>query len=421
MKISFYLDKPASKTSVVLLNVAFRGKRFRFGTGISLNPKDWNKDRQEPRASDPYRNAHTKQMAAIVNEVRRAYNELGFDSSDGLLTSELISTFKDRIRSFVSPDTVVSGSSGLISDFQVFIDTYTLRSSGGMVTSKRPGKSSINSYRQTRDSLLEWSRTRRRPIEYENITLDFYADYCQWLAESRGLVDASISNYIKVIKTFMKWATEKGYHDTTAYQRFYRDKRNVEAVALTVSELRTLRDLDLADSPRLARVRDHFLLQAFTGLRYGDLQRLQPQHFDGDGKVIRITTTKTDTDCIIPVTRPLALLLEKYPSRLFEFSSSVKQNQYLKELGQRAGFDKAEHVNVYRLGKRVESAKPRYDLLTTHVARRTFVTTSVRFGVPESVISAVTGHSPRGMLQQHYIRLDEEAICEIITTAWEKF
>ena len=134
--------------------------------------------------------------------------------------------------------------------------------------------------------------------------------------------------------------------------------------------------------------------------------RLGPDHFDDDAGLIRITTTKTDTPCIIPITAPLSALLTRYPSRIFEFASSVKQNLYLKEVGQQAGFTKNVTLSAYRLGKREETVKPRNELLTTHVARRTFVTTSVRLGVPEAAISAVTGHSARGMLQQHYIQLD---------------
>jgi integrase len=420
MKISFYLDKPKARTSVVLLNVAFRGHRLRFGTGISLPPRHWNRDRQEPRASDPYRNAHNNQLAAIANEVRKAYNDLGFDEVTSLHGRDVLEKFKERIHAFVSPTHVPSGSAGLLADFQVFIDTYTLRSSGGMVTSKRPGKTALNSYRQTRETLIQWARARRRTMDYADITLEFYTDYSQWLAETRNLVDATVSNYIKVLKTFMKWAAERGYHTTTVYQRFYRDKRTTEAMALSVEELKVLRDLDLTADPRLQRVRDHFLLQTYTGLRYGDLQRLQPTHFDDKAGIIRLTTTKTDTTCIIPITRPLAELLERYPSRLFECSSSVKQNQYLKELGRIAGFDKEKTLSLYRMGKREEVVKPQHELLTTHVARRTFVSLSVRFGVPESGISAVTGHAPRGMLQQHYIRLDEEAVRDIIVNAWDQ-
>ncbi len=142
--------------------------------------------------------------------------------------------------------------------------------------------------------------------------------------------------------------------------------------------------------------------------------------FDEGAGIIRFVTQKTDTKCIIPITRPLATLLERYPSRLFEFASDVKQNQYLKELGKLAGFDQPVTVSSYRGGQRVEEVKAKHELLTTHVARRSFASTSIRFGVPESVIGMVTGHSAKGMLQQHYIRLDEDAIRDIVTKAWDQ-
>jgi len=150
------------------------------------------------------------------------------------------------------------------------------------------------------------------------------------------------------------------------------------------------------------------------------MQRLEPKHFDEAAGVIRLTTEKTHTACIIPITRPLAQLLERFPSKIFEIPSSVVANRYLKELGKVAGLDKLSTVAHYRSGQRVEETKPRSDLLTTHVARRTFTTTSVRFGVPESVISVVTGHAAKGMLQQHYILFDEEAVRDIVCKAWEQ-
>ncbi|MCO6465079.1 MAG: site-specific integrase [Bradyrhizobiaceae bacterium] len=420
MRLSFYLDKPNAATSVVLLNVAFRGHRLRFGTGISLPPQHWNKDRQEPRASDPHRNAHLKQLSAISTEVHRVFNSLGFGEGRELVTPETIREFKDRIHDFIDPQARVQSTRGLIHDFTEFINTYTLRSSTGLVSSKRPGKRSLQNYRLVQQSLVEYGRGRRVKVEYDTITLDFYTNYCQWLSESRGLVDASISNYIKVLKTFMKWSRDQGYHTNLVYERFYRDKRTAQSMALSVDELRLIRDLDLSDDPRLARVRDHFLLQAYTGMRYGDLETLAPIHFDDAAGVIRLTTKKTDAVCLIPITRPLALLLERYPSRIFEFASSVKQNLYLKDIGLRAGLTKSMTTHAYRMGKREDVVKPRFELLSTHVARRTFVTTSVRFGIPESVISVVTGHSAKGMLQQHYINLDEESVRDIVIKAWDQ-
>lgn len=417
MRPSFYLNKPPPSGSAVMINVAVFGQRLRCSSGISLKPKHWNVDRQTVKSTDPHVNVNARRLKSIEAFIVDRYHHQLQASSKKQFDVE---SFRAAILTFLNPDAEFTDTGGFVNDFNKFIKTYTLRSSSGLVTMKRPSVRSLQMYQLTLTSLTDWEKSKRRRLEYDRIDLDFYVDYTQWLSSTRNLTDASVSNYIKVIKTFMKWARQQGYHNTTAYESFYRDKRNGDSIALSIDEIRTIRDLDLTDNPRLARVRDHFLLQVYTGMRYGDLCRLEPRHFDEGAGIIRFVTQKTDTKCIIPITRPLATLLERYPSRLFEFASDVKQNQYLKELGKLAGFDQPVTVSSYRGGQRVEEVKAKHELLTTHVARRSFASTSIRFGVPESVIGMVTGHSAKGMLQQHYIRLDEDAIRDIVTKAWDQ-
>jgi integrase len=415
MRLSFYLDKPQSPRTAVMINVAVFGQRLRFSSGISLEPRHWNADRQTVKSTDPHVNVNARRLKSIEAFIVDRYHHQLQASSKQQFDVE---SFRTAVLAFVNPDAAFTDTGGFVNDFNKFIKTYTLRSSSGLVTMKRPSVRSLQMYQLTLTSLTDWEKSQRRRLDYDRIDLDFYVDYTQWLSSTRDLTDASVSNYIKVIKTYMKWARQQGYHNTTAYESFYRDKRNGDSIALSIDEIRTIRDIDLSDNPRLARVRDHFLLQVYTGMRYGDLCRLEPRHFDEGAGMIRFVTQKTDTKCIIPITRPLATLLERYPSRLFEFASDVKQNQYLKELGKLAGLNQSVTVSSYRSGQRVEEVKAKHELLTTHVARRSFASTSIRFGVPESVIGMVTGHSAKGMLQQHYIRLDEDAIRDIVTKAW---
>ena len=421
MQYSFYLDKPESRKSVVMLNVSLFGKRFRFGTGVSIDPQHWNTERQEPRTADPHRNFNRKRIAAISSSIDEAYNSLQFEKVKGPVNEALIEQFKVRVQSLLSPDTQKeSGTSGLQADFKEFADTYTIRSRTGQITSNRPGDVTILLYRRVATCLEMWSSHAKKKLDYSTLDEKFYTDYCKWLSDELQLVDSSISNHVKVLKTFLKWAKQKGYHDSSSFEKFYRGNHRGDTQALSVDELRQLLDLDLTDSPRLSRVRDHFLLQCFTGMRYGDLVRLEPKHFDDAAGIIRYVTQKTDTRCVIPITSPLKRILASFPSRIFEFTSPVKQNVYLKEVAQRAGMDKPTSVAEYRQGKRIETVKPKFELMTTHVARRSYVSASIRFGIPESVISIVTGHSAKGMLQQHYIKLDEEAVRDIVVKGWEQ-
>ena len=420
MRLSFYLDKPSAPVSVVMLNCSLSGKRLRFGTGISIEPRHWNDQRQEPRSTDPHRNANARRLAQIRSEVTKIFNAMDVDRTGGPRTDAFVEDLRATIKAYLMPGrTDRTETESMAARFEEFIATYTMRSSGGLVTAVRPSMATLQRYRHVLSTLVEWSAATGRPLSYDAMTVEFYLQYSAWLSEARSVSDATVSNYIKTIKTFMRWAKFKGYHANSAYEQFYRDKRTSETIALTLDELRTIRDHDLSDAPRLARVRDHFLLQCYTGMRYGDLQRLEPRHFDDALGVIRFTTEKTNTRCIIPITAPLRTLLERYPSRLFELPSGVKQNLYLKELGERVGMIQEVSTERYMQGRRVEETHKKYELLTTHVARRSFATLSVRFGVPESVIGVVMGHSRKGMLQQHYVKLDEEAVRDLVVRAWE--
>ncbi len=428
MRISFYLDKPQAKSSVIMLNVALFGQRLRFGTGIVTESRHWNSDRQEPRTSDPFRNANRKRLAAISHAVSDAFNAMNFANSAKLVAADDILVFKSRIHEFIDPErTIVKGDTGgkgaksLIGDFAEFIATHTLRTRTGMVTMIRPSSRTLALYQNVLDVFNLWASEHKASVTYDAIDLDFYTSYCTWLAETRGITDSTASNHIKVLKTFLKWAMLKGYHNSRTYEQFFRDRRFGDTISLSTDELRTIRDLDLRDQPRLERTRDHFLLQCFTGMRYGDLIGLLPHHFDEAVGIIRFTTKKTGTRCVIPITAPLNKLLTNYPSKVFEFASDVKQNLYLKEVARLAGFNQQFTVTRYKGGRRVDEVKPRHDLVTTHVARRSFATISLRLGVPEAVIASVTGHSAKGMLQQHYIRLSEEDIRDMVVKAWDQF
>lgn len=422
MRQSLYLDKPERQSSSIMLNIALGGKRIRFGTGVIIDPKHWNSDKECVRATDPQRNAHQKRLDLLTAFVRKTYNELVPSGDEKILSSEDLKNFTVRIRSFLRPAEDESGGKPgtFLERFDEFIEKYTIRTPNGMITTNRPGPRMLSLYKLVLEDLKQWSKLKHKTLTFEMIDEEFHADYSSWLLYERGLRDSTISNHTKVIKTFMKWARQKEYHSSSAWERFWRDKRTTKAIALTVDELRALRDADLSSQPRLARTRDLFLIQTFTGLRYGDVRLIEPSHFDNDAGVIRFTTEKTDAQCMIPITAPMRQVLQRFPTKEFGFPTNQEMNRELKVLGAHIGMDKTTIVSHYQGGKRIESKYQRFELLTTHVARSTYITTSVRFGIPEAVTSIATGHAAKGMMQTYYIILDEDAIRDMICKAWEQ-
>jgi integrase len=77
-------------------------------------------------------------------------------------------------------------------------------------------------------------------------------------------------------------------------------------------------------------------------------------------------------------------------------------NDYLKELGKYAEFEEQETVVYYRGAKRIEETYKKYELLSTHVGRKTFVTNALFLNIPAEVIMSWTGHKDHKVMEKYY-------------------
>lgn len=127
----------------------------------------------------------------------------------------------------------------------------------------------------------------------------------------------------------------------------------------------------------LERVRDIFLFQCFTGLRYSDVFNLRRSDIKGDH--IEVTTVKTSDSLIIELNNHSKAILDKYKDVAFEDDkvlpviTNQKMNDYLKELAEMAGIDEPVRQTYYKGNERIDDVTPKYALLGTHAGRRTFI------------------------------------------------
>jgi integrase len=183
---------------------------------------------------------------------------------------------------------------------------------------------------------------------------------------------------------------------------------------LTEHELDALNDLDLSKQPRLRKARDLFLLGAWTGLRFHDLSTLNDQHIDSDR--IRIRSNKTGRRVVIPLHPMVREILARnggVPSPI----SNQKLNAYIKEVG--AMVPSLSHkiaIGITKGGILKEIIKPKYELISTHTARRSFASNLYRQGHPAHSIMAITGHRTEGAFLR-YIRLEAEEHADLLAVS----
>ena len=71
-----------------------------------------------------------------------------------------------------------------------------------------------------------------------------------------------------------------------------------------------------------------------------------------------------------------------------------------------------------RNGKeKLEIMIPKYELISSHTARRTYITISLKLGVPPEMIMKITGHKDRVSFQK-YVRFDLEESKKALRDVW---
>ncbi|EGC86800.1 site-specific recombinase, phage integrase family, partial [Prevotella denticola CRIS 18C-A] len=239
----------------------------------------------------------------------------------------------------------------------------------------------------------------------EGLTFEFFDerglnDYISYLRDVKEMRNTTIGKQLSFLKWFLRWAFKKGVHQNNAYDSYKPKFKSTQKkiIFLTWDELNRLREFKIPSNKQaLERVRDVFLFQCFTGLRYSDVFNLRRSDIKGDH--IEVTTVKTSDSLIIELNNHSKAILDKYKDVAFEDDkvlpviTNQKMNDYLKELAEMAGIDEPIRQTYYKGNERIDEITPKYALLGTHAGRRTFICNALALGIPPQVVMKWTGHS----------------------------
>lgn len=209
----------------------------------------------------------------------------------------------------------------------------------------------------------------------------------------------TINKNMANVKWFLTWADEKGYFDISQIENFKQryKKTKKEIIFLKWDELMKVYNLDLTGHPEKEKTRDMFCFCCFTSLRYSDMQNLKWANVSEDH--ISIVTKKTSDALIIDLNDYSKAILEKYRDKrgseisVFQEKSPQKMNVRLKEICKMCGIDNPIMITEMYGSERKEIIVPKYELISTHCGRRTFISNALALGIPPNVVMKWTGHS----------------------------
>lgn len=403
-KVKFYLKDPKSKNpSLIYLFWSFNGQRLKYSTGEFIKPSDWNPNPITQRVKKPVTGSNeiNAYLDKLSEDVLRIYRT-------GSLNNDTIST--DYIRAKL--DELHKGKSQKFTLFTFiasFIETIKSQRTTG----------TIQIYNNTLKQLKEFKEYSRKPLDFHNINLDFYSDFTDFLIRQKKLSSNTIGKSIKTLKTFLNEATERGLNTNLDYKskRFKVTQQDSESIYLSVDEIQLLSNLDLSKDSKLENVRDLFIVGCYTGLRFSDLSQLKSENINNG--FIKIRTQKTNEVVIIPLNQLVIDILKKYNGELPNCISNQKTNLYLKNIGELAKLNDKVEISVNKGNLTTKSFKNKFNLITTHTARRSFATNLYLQGFPTVSIMKITGHKTEKAFMK-YLKITTEQNAELLAEFWKE-
>ena len=375
----------------IRMRVNFASKRIEFTTGYRIDATKWDADKQ--RVKNGCSNK-LKQSASEINaSLLEYYTEIQsifkrFEVEDVMPTPEQIKEAFNALHKPVSEEPKPKKEALPCDFFQVFDDFVEDCGRQNNWTD-----STFEKFAAVKNHLTNFR---------EGLTFEFFDerglnDYVGYLRDVKEMRNTTIGKQLSFLKWFLRWAFKKGVHQNNAYDSYKPKLKSTQKkiIFLTWDELNRLREFKIPfNKQALERVRDVFLFQCFTSLRYSDVFNLRRSDIKGDH--IEVTTVKTSDSLIIELNNHSKAILDKYKDVAFEYDkvlpviTNQKMNDYLKEL---SGIDEPIRQTYYKGNERIDDVTPKYALLGTHAGRRTFICNALALGIPPQVVMKWTGHS----------------------------
>lgn len=278
----------------------------------------------------------------------------------------------------------------------------------------------IAGFKTLKKHLKNYESRRKIKLNWESFTLSWYDDYKLYFMgeDELGNGTNAFGGQIKRIKILLNSAAERGYNKHTEFKKkqFKILSRTADTVFLNEHELKKIYELDLSEDTRLERIRDLFIVGAYTGLRFCDFSQIKPENISAN--YITILTQKTNQKVVLPFHPFVKQILQKYRNNLPKVSNQWF-NYYIKDIARIAGIKENVIVTSDRGGNRKDEVIPKYKLISAHTARRSFATNLYMQGLPSVFLMKLTGHKTDQEFMK-YIKVDEISSAKKLREFWGK-
>lgn len=272
------------------------------------------------------------------------------------------------------------------------------------IKDKSMSRNGVKDFKTLKTHLQGFEKVRRSKIilsEIDNVFFEKFEIYLSSLkitekvkdsdeVKVKSFADSTILKNLQTLRVFLNGQHDRGMPINLAYKKYkIKSKPLPSLITLEPDEFRLL--LKKLDNERLDKVRQMFVLQCTTGLRYSDAIKIRKNHVRGD--VIFMNSTKTRQKLQIPLNENSKKILMDCDFDASTITiSNQKYNDYIKELCDHVGINQPIMRISYRGNKEIQEPLKKSEIMSSHHGRRFFITQNLINGVRPEVIMSMTGH-----------------------------
>lgn len=357
-KFSYFLKGADEELDFLFLRVTHKGKLIRMSTGIKIAPKLWSQDAQtiikKNNPDYPYQNEKLSKLTATVEKILREA-----DLEDLSLTD-----IKNKIGKYLDPNYNVASEKGVLALYREWANY-------GTATKLSPS-------RQNRQCLRVFEEfVGKTDIPFAKVDYSFYSDFMLYLRTIKKYKENTVGTNIKNLKAVMNEGYKRKLHTNEDFREFKKPSEPIVNVNLSEGEIELIRSLSLEG--QLEQIRDIFIVGCYVAQRHSDYSTISSNDIQ-DGRIV-IVQEKTNHRIIIPIHPIVDKILKKYNGELPSISQVVF-NDGLKKIAYKAGLTTPVFVRYTKAGERIEKYVEKWQLISSHTARKSGVTNALRAGVP---------------------------------------
>lgn len=427
LRINYALKTNEDKTEASLLYVmfTFNGKRYKISMGVKVPPIYWDSNTNRVIVSNQQPQSLQRQMKR-VNKFLEAFEK----SLDTIVLHpnhpnycekdiDIKGLVKVRIELLHGKEKQEDEKNNItpLEYFHRVVDEMpkkVIRRTSKIIEDKTVGHHRIVLKRFERFiAYKHWVAS-----SFSIFNKNFEADMEQWMLSVEEYSANTVAATFSVMKIWLKKAEEEGLITDKSFHSWKSKGTDVQHIYLNEEELKAIYNLNFEEILKLhpnakyEETRDIFILAAHIGIRYGDLSSLNKSNWDLANRTVEVHTHKTGATVLVPLTSTVIEIYKKYKGKFPIPREKGKFNAQLQKIGKLAGIDQTIYVKKNVGGKIVIEEKKKYELISSHTARRSFATNLYLRCKDARMVMNFTGHTTEENFRK-YICISKSEMAEM--------